>query len=327
MTSDPFMEIADDLDAKPPWLTHPKYQGMSERSARLSYEASRERHGGAETNAEKSGPPPLLQSSAEFTRGFVPPDYLLDGILQRRFFYSMSGKTGSGKTAIALLLAASTALGRPIGDIAAEQGRVIYLAGENPVDVQMRWIALAQQMDFDPETIDVHFRPGAFKISELIDQIKAEVQALGGASLIIVDTNAAFYEGDDENSNTQQGTPARRLRSLVEIEGGPCALVPGHPAKNASDDNLQPRGGSSFIAEVDGNLSCRKDDSVVELHWQGKFRGPDFTPISFKLRTVTHERLKDTKGPNDTDRDCRIPVRTSTGGPGDSCTDQCDQTA
>ena len=239
----------------------------------------------------------------------------------------MSGKTGSGKTAIALLLAASTALGRPIGDIAAEQGRVIYLAGENRVDVQMRWIALAQQMDFDPETIDVHFRPGAFKISELIDQIKAEVKALGGASLIIVDTNAAFYEGDDENSNTQQGAHARRLRSLVELEGGPCVLVPGHPAKNASDDNLQPRGGSAFIAEVDGNLSCRKDDSVVELHWQGKFRGPDFTPISFKLRTCYARAIEGHQRPNDTDRDCRIPVRTSTRGPGDSCTDQCDQTA
>jgi hypothetical protein len=32
------------------------------------------------------------------------------------------------------------------------------------------------------------------------------------------------------------------------------------------------------------------------LHWQGKFRGPDFAPISFKLETVTHERLKDSKG-------------------------------
>ena len=37
---------------------------------------------------------------------------------------------------------------------------------------------------------------------------------------------------------------------------------------------------------------------MVELHWQGKFRGPDFPPISFQLKTVTHERLKDTKGRN-----------------------------
>jgi hypothetical protein len=46
---------------------------------------------------------------------------------------------------------------------------------------------------------------------------------------------------------------------------------------------------------MDGNLTGIKDDMAVELHWQGKFRGPDFPPVTFMLRTVTHERLKDSK--------------------------------
>ena len=37
-------------------------------------------------------------------------------------------------------------------------------------------------------------------------------------------------------------------------------------------------------------------NGAVELHWQGKFRGPDFAPLTFSLRTVTHEQLKDSKG-------------------------------
>ena len=32
------------------------------------------------------------------------------------------------------------------------------------------------------------------------------------------------------------------------------------------------------------------------FHWQGKFRGPDFAPISFELRQVTHQDLKDQRG-------------------------------
>src|SRR5262249_21757897 len=32
------------------------------------------------------------------------------------------------------------------------------------------------------------------------------------------------------------------------------------------------------------------------LHWSGKFRGPDFAPLAFQLKVVTHERLKDTEG-------------------------------
>jgi hypothetical protein len=47
---------------------------------------------------------------------------------------------------------------------------------------------------------------------------------------------------------------------------------------------------------MDGNLCCQKNDRVVDLHWQGKFRGPDFAPIGFQLLTTTSERLIDTKG-------------------------------
>jgi hypothetical protein len=50
------------------------------------------------------------------------------------------------------------------------------------------------------------------------------------------------------------------------------------------------------VAEIDGNLTVTKDDMAVELHWQTKLRGPDFAPVNFILRSVTHEALKDTKG-------------------------------
>jgi hypothetical protein len=142
----------------------------------------------------------------------------------------------------------------------------------------------------------VHFIPGTFKISALIERITKEVQALGGVALIIVDTSAAFYEGDDENHNVQQGAHARRLRSLVNLPGGPCVVVNCHPVKNAGDDNLIPRGGGAFIAEIDGNLIAARDDTAITMHWQGKFRGPDFAPLNFMLRTDTYEQLKDSKG-------------------------------
>jgi AAA domain len=243
------------------------------------------------------GAPSLIKSSAEFVADFTPPDYVLDGILQRRFCYSFTGKIGAGKTAVMLRLSAHVALGQPLGDREVEQGRVLYFAGENPTDVRMRWIALAQQMDFDVNAIGVCFIPGTFKISELREKIQKEAERLGDFTLVIVDTSAAYFEGDDENSAKQAGVHARLLRGLTDLPGGPCVMVACHPPKNAGDDNLQPRGSGGLIAEMDGNLTARKhDDGAVEMHWQGKFRGPDFAPISFQLRTVTHERLKDTKG-------------------------------
>jgi AAA domain len=238
----------------------------------------------------------LIHSSGQFTRDFVSPDYLVDGLMQRRFFYLMTARTGAGKTSLALLFAASVALGQPIGPHQTEKGRVLYFAGENPDDIRARWIALAQRMDFDIEAIDVHFIPGPRKISDAISQIKSEVAALGGVQFVIIDTSAAFFETDNENDTIQMLHHAHRLRDLVNLPGNPCVLTNCHPVKNATDDNLVPRGGGSFLNESDGNFTVQKDNMTIEFHWQGKFRGPDFAPINFKLKSVTHERLKDTKG-------------------------------
>ena len=150
---------------------------------------------------------------------------------------------------------------------------------------------MAQQMDFDPATIPVYFRPGRFKLSRKMDQLRREVAELGGVDLIIVDGSTAFFEGDDENNNAQAGAHAVRLRELTTLKGEPGVLVLCHPPKNAGDDNLQPRGAGAMIAEWDGNLTATKDGSVTAIHWQIKIRGPDFAPLSFLLRTVTHERL------------------------------------
>jgi AAA domain/Primase C terminal 2 (PriCT-2) len=233
----------------------------------------------------------LIQSSAEFIATFECPNPLIEGIIMRKFIYAITGHVSKGKTAAALLFAAHIGLGKMLGSLEVEQGRVLYLAGENYVDIQMRWIAMAQQMDFDPATIPVYFRPGRFKLSGKMDQLRAEVDELGGVDLIVVDGSTAFFEGDDENSNVQAGTHAVRLRELTTLKGEPGVLVLCHPPKNAGDDNLQPRGAGAMIAEWDGNLTATKDGAVTTIHWQIKIRGPDFAPLSFFLRTVTHERL------------------------------------
>lgn len=238
----------------------------------------------------------LIQSSRDFILGFVPPDYLIDGLIQRRFIYSVTAPTGAGKTALMLLLAALTALGKPLGDRPIEPGRVLYFAGENPDDVRMRWIAMADSMGFDTSKIDVHFIPGAFSIPKLERRIREEIAALGGAALVIVDTSAAYFQGDEENSNVQLGNHARQLRNLTTLPGEPCVLVASHPTKSPDQRNLLPRGGGAFLAEVDGNLVCLKQGNVIDVHWHGKFRGPDFSPIGLQLLTATCSKLRDSKG-------------------------------
>jgi hypothetical protein len=271
----------------PSEVRHPEYEPRGQREPEPQHAKP--------TEQQQQPTMPLIQSSAQFTAGYVPPDYLIDGFLQLRFIYSFTARTGTGKTAVVLLIAAHVGIGRRLGNRDVEQGRVLIFAGENPDDIRARWIAMGQRLDFDVDSIPVYFFPGRFKISQLIERIRQEVEQIGGISLLIIDTSAAYFEGDDENNNVQAGIHAARLRHL-NLPGGPCTIVCCHPPKNAADDALLPRGGGAFVAEVDGNLTARKDDMTVELHWQEKFRGPDFPPMNFLLHEVTHERLIDSKG-------------------------------
>jgi hypothetical protein len=155
---------------------------------------------------------------------------------------------------------------------------------------------MGEHMGFDTGDIDVYFIPGVFKISEMYDAIGGEAKVLGGVGAVMVDTSAAYYEGDCENDNVQAGNHARMLRQLTEMAGGPCVIVGCHPCKGATDDNMLPRGGGAFLNELDGNLTAIAADNMVEMHWQGKFRGPDFEPMHFEISSVTAEALKDRKG-------------------------------
>ncbi len=246
---------------------------------------------------DEPGGPPIV-SSSEFVAGFVPADYLVDGLLQRGFLYSLTGKTGSGKTAILLLFSAMVGgLEGSIGDHAVERGRVLYLAGENPDDVRMRWIAMLDGIGVEPSELDVHFMVGRTSLSKDIDRIRERITKLGGVQLVIIDTVRAYFEDDNENDNVQMGNFARQLREeLTTLPGKPCVVAAAHPTKNASEDNLAPAGGGAFVNEVDGNLTCVRNDKTVTLHWQVKFRGSEFYPIRFVLAEVYSPRLKDSKG-------------------------------
>jgi hypothetical protein len=253
----------------------------------------------AEENEEYPTPAGgFVKTLGQSLAGFMPPDYLIDGILQRRFCYSLTAQTGVGKTTVAMRIAAHVNIGKAIGEIGVEQGDVLYFAGENPTDVQMRWLGLCKEMGLDPNKLTIHVVEGSMHLSKVADRITQEVIAIGRPmALVVVDTAAAFFEGDNDNDNVQAGNHARSLRSLVNLPGGPCVLILCHPTKNATDDNLVPRGGGAFLNEVDGNIALRRDGDTVIAFALGKFRGPEFTPLNFALKVIrNHPLLVDTKG-------------------------------
>jgi hypothetical protein len=241
-----------------------------------------------------------LMTAAEFLGSFVPPSFLVHGIIVRKYLYSLTAKTGHGKTTVLALLAVCVAMGWQFAGRAVRKGRVLFLCGENDIDLNMKIQLLCHKLNVARDSLDVVFTKERFDIGSAADIVRRECNERGPFALVIVDTAAAYFPGGDENSNVEMGNFARDLRRvLTSLDGDPAVIVSCHPVKvPQTRDQLLPRGGGAFIAEVDGNLSLWSDDdeATTMLGTCGKFRGPPFDPIAFAIERETAPGLASADG-------------------------------
>lgn len=265
----------------------------------LDYEPQPEWTPGHAKKPNGHAAPARIITGAEFVARHVPPVWLIDGIVQRGRLYSCTSLTGHGKTAAWLFNACMIQAGRMIGRRDSFQGNVLFLAGENPSDLEARMIGMMREYKLRQNQLP-YVLPGGFPLDpEAAEALKEEIAGLGiPLALIVGDTASSFFPGEDENSNVEVGRYARTLRSFTEeCDGSPAVMVLSHPVKNASRSNLLPRGGGAFLNELDGNLTLwsASRGEVTEMHWQGKIRGPDFSAFGYSLRSVS-TGLIDEKG-------------------------------
>ncbi|NTS33890.1 AAA family ATPase [Phyllobacterium sp. BT25] len=236
-----------------------------------------------------------ILSSTSFVSTWHPPEFVIDGIFQKRYLYTLTGPTGTGKTAIAQRLALHVALGWQLDQHAIEQGRVLYFAGENPDDIKTRWKALNEELGLDERAVPVDWIEGAFKLTEReVGDLVREAELAGQRySLVIVDTVQAYFPGDDSNNNEQMKDYSQTLRRLLSLPGGPAVVALAHP--NKKGDQSVPYGGGSLLNDIDANAYLSKKDGRITLAAHSKWRGPPFDPIAFSLTVFDTPKLRDTK--------------------------------
>lgn len=239
-----------------------------------------------------------IVSGSDFVASYSPPDWLIDGIVQRGRLYACTSLTGHGKTAVWLYNACMIQAGRNVAHLEAEAGNVLYLAGENPEDLKTRMLGMMQSFNLTPKQLP-YVLPGTFPLTEEgAEQLGRDIKRLRVPLVAIIgDTASSFFPGDDENNNVQAGQYARNARTLTACPGNPAVVLLAHPVKNASREHLLPRGGGAFLNELDGNLSLWSPQigEATTLHWHGKIRGPDFDPLTYALKRVATGR-QDRKG-------------------------------
>lgn len=254
--------------------------------------------------------PPQLQvvGARTFLQRFKPLETLVDGLpTPRGGIVAVTGPTGSGKTTVMAQLAVALRRGLPFAGRETMDGGVgvLWLAGENPDDFAMHLLATVQHMGLQPghlsnpaDPVNLWVIPGTFDVLQHIDYLDNVVSGqMDNVGAVFVDTSAAFYTGQDENDNVAMRRHASILRELATLPGKPTVFVLCHPVKTANMDNLIPRGGGAFLAEIDANLTLSKDAAgIVTLHWAGKIRGTPFDPIRFEMVPVELQGHLDSRG-------------------------------
>jgi hypothetical protein len=98
----------------------------------------------------------------------------------------------------------------------------------------------------------------------------------------------AYSAAVDENSNAEAVADARALRELMAAAHRPAVLVLNHPPRAAfAQEDIKPRGGSSYWAEIDANFTAINDGAgTITLH-HNKMRGTHFEPVTLTLRPFT----------------------------------------
>lgn len=212
------------------------------------------------------------------------PTWIIKGVLPRAELAVLFGESGSGKSFIALDMAASIARGVPWRGLTTKQGRVVYVAAEGAGGFRKRLKAYAHQHCIRLDDLRIGVIAGTPNLREKADalDISKAIKAWGGADLVIVDTFAQAMAGANENSGEDVGRALAHCKGIHKATGAPVVLV-HHSGKDSSKGA---RGWSGLRAAADVELEVMRvdDDRCISVTKQKD--GEDGSEFGFRLLTV-----------------------------------------
>lgn len=210
------------------------------------------------------------------------PRWLVRGVLPEAALGVLYGASGSGKSFLALDIAASVALGRPWNSLSTNQGDVVYICAEGAAGFRKRIEAYCtyHAVDFGSSLRVTGDQPDLLTRDD-IDDLLAELQRTKPA-LIIIDTLAQVMPGGDENSGVDVGKVLKVCRQLHEQLGAMVLLV-HHAGKDLTKGA---RGWSGLRAAADVEIAVAKGVMANVAQITKMKDGDDQAAYSFKLKPV-----------------------------------------
>lgn len=225
----------------------------------------------------------------------MPITWLWDGWLPAGKLTILAGTAGTGKTTLALGLAAAlTSGGRwPDGTLCQQRGNVLIWSAEDKADDTLVPRLIASGADMKRchfiEGVSEDGKSEAFDPSKDIAGLLKAVERIGGASLLIIDPIVSAVSGDMHRANDVR----RSLQAIVDFaEAHNCAvLAVSHFAKGGAGKSPQDRviGSQAFGALARMVLvAAKEEDSTRRVLARAKSNiAPDNGGVAYSLDMAT----------------------------------------
>lgn len=213
------------------------------------------------------------------------PRWIVKGVVPEADLIVLFGESGSGKSFMALDIAAAIARGQGWRGRRVRQGRVVYIAAEGAGGFRNRVAAYCREHNLEAGALPMAViadAPNLLLREDALD-VAADIVQAGGADLIIVDTFAQVTPGANENAAEDMGKALGHCKGLKRATGAPVLLV-HHSGKDAARGA---RGWSGLKAAADAELEVIRTPAGRMLRTSKQKDGEDGLQWGFDLKVVS----------------------------------------
>lgn len=221
--------------------------------------------------------------AGQFAAG-KPPGWLMKNVIPAADLIVLFGESGSGKTFMVLDIVAAIARGVEWRGNKVRQGRVVVIAAEGGAGYRNRLKAYAARHGLDLADLDIwviHAQPNMLLKDDALDVCRG-ILAIGGASLVVIDTFAQVMPGANENAAEDMGKALAHCRGICTAVKAPVLLV-HHSGKDASRGA---RGWSGLKAAADAELEVLRLPTGRMVRVSKQKDGEDGLAWGFELDQV-----------------------------------------
>lgn len=218
-----------------------------------------------------------------------PPDWLIHNMIPAGSQVGLYGRSGDGKSFLALDWALSIATGREWHGRRVQQRRVVYVVAEGGGGVGKRinaWMRHHSVSDIDTaffalEAVQMRNRDDVDTLLLRISELREPKPAL-----VVLDTFARCFVGGEENSAKDVGEFVEAAARIQRFTGA-AVLIVHHVGKGMK--NVSERGSSALRAAADVMMMLRRDraNGLLVLENSKQKDGEEFPPIYMRLQVAS----------------------------------------